>query len=190
MSVLKIKMWLLSLFLFVIFGDFETGELKMKPYKIASKSMTPCLHNGDRVFADLKAPETVGVGTFDLVIFPFPKDPSREFIKRVIGMPGEVIEIKKQVVYIDGEPLHEPYVYHSKPVSEDPHSIRDNLTPVTVPENHIFVLGDNRENSMDSRHWGFVNVNEVLGIMTFRYYPFTRFGSLECFPETISPQSS
>jgi signal peptidase I len=98
-----------------------------------------------------------------VVVFKFPEDPDRDFIKRVIGLPGETVEIRNKKVYIDGEPLDEPYVHFLDPPRrpDDPEfglrgdSARDNWGPRVVPEGHLLVLGDNRDNSRDSRFWTF-----------------------------------
>ena len=105
----------------------------------------------------------------DVIVFKYPKDPERDFIKRVIGLPGETVELKNKRVYIDGTRLDEPYVYFLEDpppipqetgqpgelltISGDP---RVNYGPVTVPPGHYFAMGDNRDNSEDSRYWGFL----------------------------------
>ena len=89
----------------------------------------------------------------DIVVFEFPEDPDKDFIKRIIGVPGDVIEIKNKVVYRNGEKVDEPYTRHSDPDNMLPR--RDNFGPITVPEGKYFCMGDNREESYDSRFWGF-----------------------------------
>lgn len=97
----------------------------------------------------------------DVVVFKFPEDPTRDFIKRVIGLPGETVAVKDKVVYIDGKPLAEPYLPSAEPPQRqsDPEhgfrleAIRDNWGPQVVPPGRLFVLGDNRDNSRDSRFW-------------------------------------
>ena len=99
-----------------------------------------------------------------MVVFKFPEDPTRDFIKRVIGLPGETVEIRDKPVFVDGKPLDEPYVHFLEPPlrPDDPEyglrgeSIRDNWGPQVVPAGQLLVLGDNRDNSRDSRFWGFL----------------------------------
>ena len=93
----------------------------------------------------------------DVVVFKFPEEPERDFIKRVIGLPGETLEVRRKRVYIDGEPLAEPYLEGRQPVL--PRGAvaverRDTFGPVTIPDGHYFMMGDNRDNSQDSRFWG------------------------------------
>jgi signal peptidase I len=96
----------------------------------------------------------------DVVVFKYPEDPDMPFIKRVIGLPGENVEIRRKQVYIDGVALEEPYKFHKRP-GIDPQV--DYHGPVRVPEAKFFVLGDNRDNSRDSRFWGFVPEDYLMG---------------------------
>src|SRR6478672_1457891 len=97
----------------------------------------------------------------DIIVFKYPDEPDRDFIKRVIGLPGETVELKKKRVPINGKPLDEPYVHFLVPPSNDYQEVtsadvRENFSPVTVPPDKYFVMGDNRDNSQDSRYWGFL----------------------------------
>ena len=116
-----------------------------------------------------------------VVVFKYPDDPPRDFIKRVIGLPGETIEIKSKQVYIDGKPLDEPYVHFLEPPlrPEDPeYGIRfdggrgDDYGPRTVPEGQLFVMGDNRDNSKDSRYWGYLPADQVKGRALMVYWSY------------------
>jgi signal peptidase I len=116
-----------------------------------------------------------------VVVFKYPEDPARDFIKRVIGLPGETVEIKAKQVYIDGKPLDEPYVHFLEPPlrPEDPeYGIRldssrgDDYGPRTVPEGQLFVMGDNRDNSKDSRYWGFLPADQVKGRALMVYWSY------------------
>jgi signal peptidase I len=93
----------------------------------------------------------------DVVVFKFPQEPKRDFIKRVIGIPGDRIEIKDKKVYRNGELLDEPYVIHKDVNLRPGGDLRDNSSEIVVPENRYFVMGDNRDFSLDSRFWGFVD---------------------------------
>jgi len=107
----------------------------------------------------------------DVVIFKYPPDPSQDFIKRLVGMPGDVIEIRDKKVYVNGELYKEPKEIHTDPnilpASAGP---RDQFGPVTVPEGSYFMMGDNRDESYDSRFWGFVKKEDILGIAMVKYW--------------------
>ena len=114
-----------------------------------------------------------------VVVFKYPEEPTRDFIKRVIGLPGETVEIKDKVVYIDGRPLDEPYVHFLEPPlrAGDPEFGRfegrgDDWGPEKVPEGQLFVLGDNRDNSKDSRYWRFLPIDQVKGRALMVYWSY------------------
>jgi signal peptidase I len=148
----------------------------VQTFKIPSGSMVPTLLVGDQLMVNkfiygiklpianktiipIKAPKRG-----DIIVFPYPLDPKVNYIKRVMGLAGETIEVKNKVVYINGKKIDDPYAYYTSPPSEstrnDPGA---NFGPVTVPENSLFMMGDNRDNSSDSRFWGFVDVKTVRG---------------------------
>jgi signal peptidase I len=113
----------------------------------------------------------------DIVVFKYPEEPDRDFIKRVIGLPRETVELKKKKVYIDGSPIDEPYVHFLVPPSAEgqevaPYDVRENYGPVTVPAGQYFVMGDNRDNSQDSRFWGFLPRDNVKGKALMIYWSF------------------
>jgi signal peptidase I len=116
----------------------------------------------------------------DVVVFKYPEEPARDFIKRVIGLPGERLEIRDKVVYVDGRALDEPYVRFLEPPlrRDDPEyglrgeSFRDNWGPETIPPGKLFVLGDNRDNSRDSRYWGFLPRDQVKGRAILVYWSY------------------
>ena len=106
----------------------------------------------------------------DIIVFKFPGDPSKDFIKRVVGVGGDTVEIREKKVYVNGKPEGNVHAIHSDPtVFDDPHLYppemlkRDNMAPLKVPEGKLFVMGDNRDESNDSRFWGLVNVSAVRG---------------------------
>ena len=109
----------------------------------------------------------------DIVVFKYPDDPSENFVKRVIGVPGDVVEIRGGVTYVNGEELDEPYL------NETPQP--RNFGPYEVPEGHYFMMGDNRNNSNDSRFWKntYVPREYVLGKALFVYWPLNRIGALK-----------
>jgi signal peptidase I len=144
----------------------------IQAYQIPSGSMLDTLLIGDRLLVNkfiygVKIPFTdktvldVSDPEFgDIMVFAYPEDPSTDFIKRIIGIPGDTLEMRDKVLYRNGRVVNEPYVRHS-----DQHIQfrRDNFKPFTVPEGKYFVMGDNRDNSDDSRRWGFVDRTLIRG---------------------------
>ena len=107
----------------------------------------------------------------DVIVFKYPEDPTRDFIKRVIGIEGDVIESHDKTIFVNGRKLIEPYTQHVdsfiKPADTDK---RDNFGPITVPKESVFVMGDNRDQSYDSRFWGFVDLSKVKGKAIIIYW--------------------
>jgi signal peptidase I len=115
----------------------------------------------------------------DVVVFKYPEEPDRDFIKRVIGLPGETVEVREKKVYINGKPLDEPFVHFLQPTAtpSELHEItsfdvRERYGPVTVPPNQYFVMGDNRDNSQDSRYWGFLPSDYIKGRALIIYWSY------------------
>jgi signal peptidase I len=114
----------------------------------------------------------------DVIVFKYPEQPERDFIKRVIGLPGETVELRTKKVYINGSPLDEPYVHFlqqafpSELHEETSSDVRENYGPVTVPPDHYFVMGDNRDNSQDSRYWGFLPRDYIKGKALVIYWSY------------------
>ena len=113
----------------------------------------------------------------DVVVFKYPAEPDRDFIKRVIGLPGETLELRHKKIYINGEPLDEPYVHFLTPPSTNSQEVitsdlRENYGPVTIPADRYFVMGDNRDNSQDSRWWGYLPRDLVKGKALMVYWSF------------------
>jgi signal peptidase I len=112
----------------------------------------------------------------DIVVFKYPDQPERDFIKRVVGLPGETIELRNKKVYVNGNPVEEPYVHFlegshasSEVTSFD---VRERYGPVTVPPEQYFVMGDNRDNSQDSRYWGFLPRHYIKGKALMIYWSY------------------
>ena len=113
----------------------------------------------------------------DIVVFKYPDEPDRDFIKRVIGLPGETIELRNKKVFVNGRPLDESYVHFLTPPSNDyqevtSFDVRERFGPVTVPADQYFVMGDNRDNSQDSRYWGFLPRGHVKGKALIIYWSY------------------
>jgi signal peptidase I len=111
----------------------------------------------------------------DIVVFKYPEDETKDFIKRVIGLPGEVVEIRNKQVYVNQQPLEEPYTVHNDPtVYPREAQPRDYFGPVTVPQDSYFMMGDNRDHSLDSRYWGFVKFSKIKGKVFIIYWSWDK----------------
>jgi signal peptidase I len=112
----------------------------------------------------------------DVVVFKYPDEPDRDFIKRVIGLPGETIEMKAKKIYINGKPLDEPYVHFLEPVGDAQeiisYDLRETYSQTTIPQGFYFVMGDNRDNSQDSRYWGFLPRSYIKGRALMIYWSY------------------
>jgi signal peptidase I len=112
----------------------------------------------------------------DIVVFKYPDEPERDFIKRVIGLPGETLELRNKKVFVDGQPLEEPYVHFLEPASNSQEvtsfDVRERYGPVRVPDGQYFVMGDNRDNSQDSRYWGFLPRSYIKGRALMIYWSY------------------
>ena len=143
----------------------------VQPVKVEGTSMSPRLQPQDRIFVNKFGYRLSPVERGDIVVFWYPRDVGKSFIKRVVGMPGERVEIRAGVVYLDGRRLTEPYL----PLLADGRS----HGPQVIPQNHYFVLGDNRVSSSDSRDWGSVPSENILGEAFFRYWPLWQLGLID-----------
>ena len=155
----------------------------VQPVRVEGQSMMPKLHDQDRIFVNkfiYPLREWIGdkepIKRGDIVVLLYPDDPSKSYIKRVVGLPGEEVNVENGKLYINGMQIDEPYL-DSEYISSDsmPGSVH-------VKEHHYFVMGDNRRNSSDSRYWGLVPEKYIYGKAIFRYYPFTpieRVGAIE-----------
>lgn len=157
--------------------------LVIQAFKIPSSSMEDTLLVGDHIFVNkfiygYHLPFTKGrILQFqsprrgDIIVFVFPEDPSKDFIKRVIGVPGDTVEVRAKRVFVNGKQLVEPYArYVDGFVVDSFVRARDNMPPVRIPPGKLFVMGDNRDRSYDSRFWGFVDMDAVIGKAMFIYF--------------------
>ena len=108
----------------------------------------------------------------DVLVFKYPEDPTRDFIKRTIGLPGETIELRQSRVFIDGQPIEEPYLDLMRPGGKVAADIRGEFGPRVVPEGHLFMMGDNRGDSQDSRYWGPLPIEYVKGRAFVLYWSY------------------
>ena len=169
----------------------------VQAFKIPTGSMEPNLLIGDHLLVNklvfgpsLSAAERAVLPMNDIerqevIVFKYPEDPERDFIKRVIGLPGEQIEVRHKRVYVNGTLLDEPYAHYMEEPPPVPRELepgtdrgglsgdpRESYGPVTVPPKHYFVMGDNRDNSQDSRYWGFMPRDYVKGRALFIYWSY------------------
>ena len=138
--------------------------------RVDGSSMEPTLHNGEFVIVNKLAYKLGVAKQGDIVVFHFPRDPSQEYIKRIIGTAGDEVVIQDGAVYINGKELVEPYI--SAPPSYP-------AGRWVVPEGHLYVLGDNRNNSSDSHTWGTLPMEYVIGKALFVYWPLEEWGTIE-----------
>ncbi|GAB4233907.1 MAG: signal peptidase I [Acidobacteriota bacterium] len=165
------KVWVRDI-LFALLTAVLLIVFVVQPVRVEGTSMEPRLHDQERIFVNKFVYHIGEIQRGDIVVFWYPRDPDKSFIKRVIGLPGEEIVIRSGIVYVDGAPLEEPYV----PPQFFDHG---SFGPVVVPEDCYFVLGDHRNSSNDSRAWGCVPRQNIFGKAVFRYWPLTKLGVIE-----------
>jgi signal peptidase I len=186
MSKSKVKEYVESIIIAILIALFIRTFI-ICAYKIPSKSMVPTLLVGDHILVNkfiygVKIPllrrTVIPVSEpkrGEIVVFIFPKDRSKDFIKRVIGVAGDKVEIRNKKIFINDQEFKDPYGIYSDslilPKSMQP---RDNFGPITVPDKSIFVMGDNRDESLDSRFWGFVDLKDVEGKAIIIYWSWNR----------------
>jgi signal peptidase I len=162
------RYWLRDLVLSVLLA-FIVIVFLYQPVQVEGTSMMPRLENHERIFINKFLYRFRPIERGDVVVFRYPLDPSKSYIKRVIGLPGDEISIREGQVLVNGKPLREPYV---PPSYVDDQS----YAAVHVEPNHYFVLGDHRSSSNDSREWGTVDRQFVYGKAVFVYWPLSQVG--------------
>ena len=150
----------------------------LAPIVVDGESMMPTLNDKDRMIVN-KIGYVVGEPErFDIIVFHAPEE--KDYIKRIIGLPVDTIEYKNDILYVNGEPVDEPYLDEFKEEYKEQNldgtltesfTLADKLGQETVPEGHLFVMGDNRRESKDSRHIGFVSMDDVIGKTSIIYWP-------------------
>ncbi|MDH5669716.1 MAG: signal peptidase I [Nitrospira sp.] len=152
----------------------------VQAFKIPSRSMMPTLLSGDHIFVEKS---TYKNGTTpqrgDIIVFEFPEDETKDFVKRVIGIPGDTIEVRAKTVHVNGSPLDDTaYTQRiDSGIIDGTINSRDYYGPVTVPRASYFVLGDNRDQSLDSRFFGFVDASKIKGKCTIIYWSWSGIGN-------------
>jgi len=159
----------------------------IQAFKIPSGSMIPTLVVGDHILVNkflysVKVPFTDHIlfsfddpERLDIIVFKYPEDEDKDFIKRIVGTPGDRISLRDKVLYVNDVPTVEPYIQHTDPtiLPAGLHP-RDSFDPITVPPDRYFVMGDNRDHSLDSRFWGFVNREKIKGKAFIIYWSWDR----------------
>ncbi len=175
LMALAISAWMIGVFPWE--GWIKT---RAKSFKIPSSSMEPTLQIGDRICAKPVDP----IRRADIVVFKPPGNPSTDYVKRVIGLPGETVRIAGRNVFIDGRKLNEPYAAYTGTATQ-----RSEYGPFKIPEESYFMMGDNRDNSFDSRFFGPVERNRMFGRAYKRFWPPNRAGTLRETPARPSPST-
>jgi signal peptidase I len=163
--------WLKDILLAVVIA-FLMVVFLYQPVKVEGTSMQPELLDQERIFVNKFVYHFEEIHRGDIVVFWYPKDPSKSFIKRVLGIPGDVVSIRDGQVYINGQLVEERYVPRG-------YQDADSYPVVRVREGHYYVLGDHRNASNDSRSWGLVPRKYIYGKAVFRYWPVEKAGFLD-----------
>lgn len=167
-SAFDIKSWLRDILVAFVIAIFIVVFV-VQPVKVEGTSMQPQLVDQERIFVNRFIYQLKDISRGDVIVFRYPKDHRKSFIKRVLAVPGDEVEIRNGRVYLNGARVFEPYV--------NPEFLDDRSFPdMVVPSGKYFVLGDHRNSSNDSRNWGFVSQELIYGKAFFSYWPVTHFG--------------
>jgi signal peptidase I len=167
---LFVRTWVVQAFK-IPTGSMENNLLIGDHLLVNKFVFAPSLGPGERAVMPEQA-----IKRGDVLVFKYPDEPERDFIKRVIGLPGETLELRNKKVYVDGRELDEPYVHFLEPASTSQEvtsfDVRERYGPVHVPADQYFVMGDNRDNSQDSRYWGFLPRTYIKGKALMIYWSY------------------
>lgn len=141
----------------------------VQPHKVSGCSMCPNFHTGDYILTDKITYRFSEPKRGDIIVFKNPRDPAQDFIKRIIGVPGDKIKIKDGHVYLNGHIIKEPYLDPN--LMTNPQAFLNDDEEVTVKNDNYIVFGDNRPGSSDSREWGLLPKENIIGKAFFRYWP-------------------
>jgi signal peptidase I len=141
------------------------------PIVVDGRSMDPTLHNQNRMIVNKFIYKISDIDRFDIIVFAATEE--KDYIKRVIGLPGETISYVNDKLYVNGKHILEPYLEEHR--KQDPHRFMTNFSEITVPEGHVFVLGDNRQHSKDSRHLGPISMDKIIGEANIVFWPISEF---------------
>jgi signal peptidase I len=170
-----LKYMLIDVFLAALLAYFLINYV-VSAYRVDGDSMQPLLRDADRILIAKLAVRRGDVERFDVVVFYRPDEPEKSLIKRVIGLPGEIVELRDGEVYVNDQPLKQPF--YGDDDGGRSRALQD-LKPLLIPRGHYFVLGDNRPVSLDSRHFGPVPEKYIFGKAVYRYWPFADLGRFE-----------
>lgn len=162
----------------VVFAAIGTAIyfLIAQPHKVSGSSMSPTFEDGDYIITEKVSYKFTQPKRYDVVVFKNPKDESQDFIKRVVGLPGDMVKIEDGYVFLNGMQLPESYI--SSAILTEPGLFLQEGEVVTVENDQYFVLGDNRNRSSDSREWGTITKKEIIGKVFLRYWPADSIGIL------------
>ncbi len=169
-----LKYMLIDIFLAALLAYFLINYV-VSAYRVEGDSMKPLLQAADRILISKLAVRRGKMDRFDVVVFYRPDEPQKSLVKRVIGLPGEIVELRARVVYINEQPLPQPFYGEE---SDRARALED-MKPLLIPRGHYFLLGDNRPVALDSRHFGPVPAKYIFGRAFFRYWPFAGLGRVE-----------
>lgn len=148
----------------------------LSPHQVRGSSMDDTFHTGEYILTSKISYKFGSPKRGDVIVFKSPKNPDIDFIKRIVGLPGDTILIKDTQVLVNGNILDEKYIRDKTNI---PGGFIQDGVAVTVPGGYLFVMGDNRPNSEDSRRFGFIPITDIIGKVFFRYFPITRFGPIK-----------
>ena len=164
--------------IFVLLPQTGCNDLiSFKSFKMAASSMQPTIRKGDRILVNLSFYKSNGPKRGDIVVFRFPNDPKKQWIKRIVAFGGETIEIKDDAILINGKILDQNNI--KKHLYNNAGEYGSEGKVILIPENHFFVLGDYSEKSFDSRYWGFLPEENLIAKAIKIYWPLNRFGKIE-----------
>jgi signal peptidase I len=167
---LDLRAWVRDVVISVVIAAIVIVFL-YQPVKVEGTSMMPWLTDQERIFVNKFVYRFGEIHRGDIVVFWFPLDPTKSYIKRVIGLPGDLVEVKQGTVYVNSQAIEEDYV-------PDQYRDRMDYRAVKIADDHYYVLGDHRNASNDSRTWGTVERRRIYGKAVFVYWPLEKFGVL------------
>ena len=149
----------------------------MQPNQVKGPSMEPTFHSGEYIFTSKVTYKFRPMERGDVIVFKSPKNPDQEYIKRIIGLPGDTVKVRGGEVYVNGAQVNETYISDKTSVFEGGFAQED--VPITVPSGKLFVMGDNRPHSSDSREFGPIDQESLIGQVFYRYFPTDRMGPIK-----------
>ncbi len=149
----------------------------LQPNQVKGQSMEPNFHNGDYILTSKITYKFRKIKRGDVIILKSPKNPEIEFIKRIVGLPGDRIMVKDGYLYVNGQRWEEPYANH--PTNTWEGGFLREGEEFIVPEGYVFVLGDNRPRSSDSREFGPIPIQDIIGVVFYRYFPPNKMGPIK-----------